>query len=63
MQLTADSDWEPLGYSLFPDYGEWGEGRVAGEEEREEKNLSLCLTFSSLKQEYFGQRYWKNCEN
>lgn len=45
MQLTADSDWEPLGYNLFPDYGEWGEGRVAAEERREKCHPTLDFFF------------------
>lgn len=45
MQLTADSDWEPLGYNLFPDYGEWGERRVAAEERREKCHPMLDFFF------------------
>lgn len=60
MQLTADSDWEPLGYNLFPDYGEWGERRVAAEERREKCHPMLDFFFPpSLKQEHCGQLCWK----
>lgn len=64
MQLTADSDWEPLGYNLFPDYGEWGERRVAAEERREKCHPMLDFFFSPIsKARILWTALLENCEN